>query len=522
MSGAGAGVPANPAGADARASGAAAGRRAWIGALLAGLVSAELMRVRLGDPGLWCDEIYTARWTRLAVPALLRALATDLHPPLFFLIERLFAHSLGEGEAALRLLPLLAGAATVVAAFWAFRPTLGTVRAVAVAWVLALAPGLALYSRMARYYSLAALTAVIAHGVFVRLEKSDAKGRAWALYAVAVAAALATSYLSLALIAAHGVWAWASGRPRKVFVRWALASTGAAALLAPWALVAGRQVATAHGVSPALVGGLEGWALMLGYELHALAAGEVLFPWEPAGAVALLCGVALMARGWAAARREALSRALLLPGATALAIASLLVAFLARGTPFVSLPARALWLWPFAAALAVVGAGKGGGGRLLAAGGPASALFGWLHLYDSSRNLNPIYLTPGREAAVEILRSAGSADAVLAEDDTGVGYYLERLAFPGPIVDPADTLALDRVLSSRPPVLWWARLSRDGSARGRPETAILFRILQWGTVERRTRYGRVDPVLRDIKRRLLHTPGYAHRLEIERYVVRPG
>ena len=49
---------------------------------------------RLGHAPLWCDEIYTARWTRLDIAGLLAALRTDLHPPLYFLCEHAVVHLL--------------------------------------------------------------------------------------------------------------------------------------------------------------------------------------------------------------------------------------------------------------------------------------------------------------------------------------------------------------------------------------------------------------------------------------------
>ena len=499
-------------------SGSDAMRRAWAFALLAGLVSALLMSVRLGDPGYWIDEIYTARWTRLSVGGLLAALATDLHPPLFFLIERLCARAWGEGEMALRALPLLAGAATVPLAFWAFRPALGDRRALLVSWVVAFSPGFALYSRMARYYSLAALTALIAHGLFARLASGRNRFVLWAIYTLAVALALSTSYMTACLIAAHGIWAFAVDRSRRLFLGWLAAVAAAALLLAPWWLVATRQIGQAHGLLPALSGGAKGWALMLGYELHALIAGEVLFPWEPAGVVALVCGLILLVRGIRVAAGEARTRWLLHSAVVALVLASALLTVLARATPFVGLPGRTLYLWPFAAAFGVLGACTARlPGRWLGAGWVACMLVGWVHLRAADHVLNPIYLTPGREAARDIARDAAPTDAVLAEHDTGVGYYLERLSFPGRVSTPGDFPASIRSGVDVPTSVWWARLSRDGSARLQPGDGVGEWIERGGILMRRTNYGRVDPVLAELKHRLLGKPPYEHRLRVERY-----
>src|SRR6266581_4860094 len=385
--------------------------------------------MRLGGAGLWIDEIYTARWAALPWRGLFGALAGNLHPPLFFALERLAVGAGAGGEVGLRLLSLVAGVAAVALSFWAFRPVLNVRAAAATAWLLALSPQFFLYARMACYYALATLLAMAAHGLFVRLAVRRGRPRSWALYAVASALMLLTSYLSLCLVLAHGVWAIFARRRPGLWKRWLAATAGVALLLSPW-LIAIAAARTRELVIPARSHPAE-WVLLLGYDFHALTASELLYPWEPLGVAGILCGGWLLLMGGLAAVRRGLGRSVLLPALAALVLSWAIVSTLPRATPFVALPARTLFLWPFAAVVMALGILDSAQHRSLrwaaTAGVMAAWLVGWVHLYRLEHFMNPIYLTPGREVAADLARDAGPGDAVLAEDDSGVNYYLARL-----------------------------------------------------------------------------------------------
>ena len=492
----------------------------WLAAACALALAAGL--ARLADPGLWTDEIYTARWARLPWPALFGALRDSLHPPLFFALERVAAPLLGGGEAGLRLLSLLAGVGAVAAAFWALRPVLHDRVCAAVAWFLVLSPQFLLYARMARYYALAALLAMLAHGLFVRLAVRLGRPRSWVLYAVAAAVLLYTSYLPLCLIIAHGVWAAFSRRRRELLWPWLGAVGGAFVLFAPWLIVLARGGGAAPDLLPPLVAKPTQAVMLLGFDLHALTASELLFPWEPAGVLGLLCGIWLLGMGVLAAVRRGLGRSVLLPAAAALMLSWASVSSLVSATPFVGLPARTLFLWPFAAAIMALGALDSAQRRSLrwtAAIGLALAwLAGWTHLYRGEHYMNPIYLTPGREVAGDLTREAEPGDAVLAEEDSGVNYYLEREESRVPVRDPLDPNAV-RDLLARPGIrrVWWVRLSRDGTQRARPAAPTEAMLGAWGVPVDSMAYLEIDARYRAIKRVALGVPGYQHRIVVQRW-----
>ena len=132
--------------------------------------------------------------------------------------------------------------------------------------------------------------------------------------------------------------------------------------------------------------------------------------------------------------------------------------------------------------------------------------------------MNPIYVTPGREVAGDLMRDTVAGDAVLSEDDSGTNYYLARLGARIPVHDPVDPAAVRELLDS-PTVqsVWWVRLSRDGSQRERPTARTEEMLAVWGTLEASRGYLEIDPRYRAIKRAVLGMPGYEHRVVVERW-----
>lgn len=157
----------------------------------------------LGAEAFWYDEAFTATVTSLSPDKMLTALAGDVHPPLWYLIELAFGRSLGISEGVLRLPSALLGAGVVVLIFH-IAQRLGLGRG---AWIAALLAGVLpaalYYSQEARMYSLLACTVLAM--VWACIE-----GR-WGWFSAAGAAALYTHNLAIAYVAALGALAWLTG-----------------------------------------------------------------------------------------------------------------------------------------------------------------------------------------------------------------------------------------------------------------------------------------------------------------------
>lgn len=131
--------------------------------LTAILIGVVLRLLLLGAQDLWYDEAFTAMMSSLPIHRLLEATAGDVHPPLWYLIERGFILLFGNSELVLRLPAALCSIAAL-----ALLPALARSfglgrRAVLVStWIFALAPFQIAYAQEARMYALLLLAVMLA------------------------------------------------------------------------------------------------------------------------------------------------------------------------------------------------------------------------------------------------------------------------------------------------------------------------------------------------------------------------
>lgn len=126
------------------------------------LVLGAIRFVRLGKWSLWYDEVLT--WGDA------HSLASGHYNDAGYLLVRWAVELLGQGptEAALRLLPALAGYAAVPLAYWAFRPFAGPRRSAVCALVVAVSAWELQWSQTARFYTLCQAVGLLGTGVWVR------------------------------------------------------------------------------------------------------------------------------------------------------------------------------------------------------------------------------------------------------------------------------------------------------------------------------------------------------------------
>lgn len=244
----------------------------WFLLAVAILLLATWLRFHLlTAQSFWNDEGNSARLSERSLRLILEGTASDVHPPLYYLLLRGWRELLGEGEFGLRALSAFAGVVTVAGA-WALLRLGGWQRGwierrvVAVAALLvAISPALVYYSQEARMYALLACLATLATVVLlVWLRSGD--WRAAGGYVVLLTAGLYTHYFFPVVIVMNALlmawWLWAHWRERVVVTQslskgavltplhatraflfvW-LGMVGMALLLySPWVPIALRQV----------------------------------------------------------------------------------------------------------------------------------------------------------------------------------------------------------------------------------------------------------------------------------------
>lgn len=186
-----------------------AGETAGLAALIA--VAALVRFATLDGQSFSDDELFTAWLVEMSFADMVSTLTdTEATPPLFYAAEWGSARVFGLGEVGMRLLPALAGTLTVAVVYAV--GALGASRQVgfAAAALAAVNPFLVWYSQEARAYALLILFVALTLLCLVVLERSGRRlaVAGWAAFA---AAALATHYFALFLIAPQAAWLIARG-----------------------------------------------------------------------------------------------------------------------------------------------------------------------------------------------------------------------------------------------------------------------------------------------------------------------
>jgi mannosyltransferase len=207
------------------------------------LIFAALALWNIAGPSIWFDEAFSAYIIQYNFLDIARYTATDVHPPFFYWLLKVWAAVFGETELGLRSMSVFFGVVAAVFGFLLVRRKFGRRAALVGLFILVLSPLFIRYSQEARMYTLAA-TIVLA-ATYVMTRAMEAKGRKlWFVYGVLVSLGMWTHYFTALAWLAH--WAWRyiiirqSGARSKALVvkffdrNWLMAYVVAVALFLPW------------------------------------------------------------------------------------------------------------------------------------------------------------------------------------------------------------------------------------------------------------------------------------------------
>jgi mannosyltransferase len=201
------------------------------------VVAAGLRLYGLGSQSLWYDEWLTTEAVGGGLGDLVHHV-TDREgiTPTYFVVTWGWVRVFGDGDLALRLLPALAGIATVpVAYFAALAFDLSRRVARLAALLVAVNPLLVWYSQEARPYSLLALAAGLSLLTFARARPPDTRWLPW--WALAGAATVALHYFGAFLVGAEALLLLLAYRPRwQPVVLAALPAAAVGLVLVPFAI----------------------------------------------------------------------------------------------------------------------------------------------------------------------------------------------------------------------------------------------------------------------------------------------
>ncbi len=230
------------------------------------LLALGLRFYRLDAQSFWNDEGNSARLSERTIPLIIEGTASDIHPPLYYLLLRGWRELLGETEFGLRSLSAFAGVLTVagvvgLARQFTQRRKGAKLIPVVAGLLAAVNPALVYYSQETRMYALLALWGVLLGWLFWRLMRRDwgleiGDWGWWVGYLGVATAGLYTHYFFPAVLLVHnGVFAYCVLRIayrgsqgeapisnlRSPILRWLGLQTAVLLLYLPWLPIFLRQ-----------------------------------------------------------------------------------------------------------------------------------------------------------------------------------------------------------------------------------------------------------------------------------------
>jgi hypothetical protein len=424
-------------------------------------VQVFLFSFRLNVLSLWTDELWSLQVVQQSLPAILRFVAVDIHPPLYFLMLHYWLKLPlgGDPVVRMRLLSVLFALAATVAVdlLWARR-----LPASARLWFLTLwtsSPCLLLYCRMARSYSLQLLVSTLAAYALWRLMERKGRRATWT-YAAALALVLYTHYIPGIALAAAGALLLAERRRwRDLFLSSGLTLVAYLPWLAILVTALWKWTQQTGVYALARNSALE-IAVKVAFGCISFSLGESIPDWSLISGVLLSVPVAWLV--WLGLRKDSTLAWLVVPTAV--------IAFIgvARWVPFHGIPARLLFIFPFYLTLLVTGreAFPRAATAILALLALLSCA-GVQSYFERSDFLNKGYAMPYREIAAHISRASTPGRSLVLADATNLDalvfqYYL------GPdwnvlLVNTPESLMRAEQLAVDPRVerLWYLRNTHD-------------------------------------------------------------
>lgn len=205
---------------------------------------------------LWFDEAFSYYITRFNFLEIAQFTATDVHPPLYYWLLKVWGLGFGMSDLAMRSFSIVLGVAVIVVAFLLVRRLFGRLVAGVSLIFLTLSPMFIRYSDEARMYTLTSLIVIVATYLLVKATETNRR-RWYVLYGVLVGLGMWTHYFTALIWIAH--WAWravtirqSTTKPKlfwkKFFTKnWIIAHVVAVAVFIPWLPFMAIQLGTIQG-----------------------------------------------------------------------------------------------------------------------------------------------------------------------------------------------------------------------------------------------------------------------------------
>lgn len=225
-----------------------------IDALALGLISIVFLIVSYANIArwsIWFDEAFSAYLMRYNMFDIARYTSTDVHPPLYYWLLKIWTSIFGTGDVALRSLSAVAILAAIIVTYHLIRKLFGRRAAIWTGGLLAISPMVIRYSEEARMYSVVLLIVAAATHMLVCATEHPTRKK-WLIYGALVSLGMWTHYFTAIVWLSHWVWRWivrgAFTSTKKYFTRdWIYAHLLAVGLFIPWLPFMAKQLGTVQG-----------------------------------------------------------------------------------------------------------------------------------------------------------------------------------------------------------------------------------------------------------------------------------
>ena len=176
---------------------------------------------RIYDNTFWVDETWSIRLARMTLPDMVKKTATDMHPPLYYMLAMAMNRLLGDNGPAYHLSALLPYVGVLFLACTEVRRQFGLGPAFLLVTMMSLMPEPLYYNVEVRMYSLGAFLVLLAYLALHRILTRNRLPE-WVIFSLASLGAAYTHYYALIIVAffylilivpsVHGGQTWQDAR----------------------------------------------------------------------------------------------------------------------------------------------------------------------------------------------------------------------------------------------------------------------------------------------------------------------
>ncbi len=225
----------------------------WDGLAL-GLVSVVFLVVSFGNItkwSIWFDEAFSAYLMRYNMFEIARYTSTDVHPPFYYWLLKIWTLLFGTSDLALRSFSAVTILAAIIVTYFLVRKLFGQRAAIWTGALLAISPMVIRFSEEARMYSLVLLVVAAATYVLVLATERPTRKK-WLIYGLLVSLGMWTHYFTAVVWLSHWVWRWVVrgkfASTKKYFTKdWVYAHVLAVGLFLPWLPFMAKQLGIIQG-----------------------------------------------------------------------------------------------------------------------------------------------------------------------------------------------------------------------------------------------------------------------------------